>query len=207
MAKLSLELNRYFFEEERQPQIKLGDILALAGERVFGFLFVVLSLPSALPIPAPGYSIPFGVVMFLLAMQLIGGRKRPWLPRKLINGSLKRERAQKFTKAGMPWLRRLEALAKPRMSYICTSMPGRVAIGIAIALMSTSMMIPIPGTNTLPAIGIFIMGFGLSEDDGAISLAGLFLCLLIAITMVSVIIAFIWGGSSIIDVIKVWIKG
>jgi hypothetical protein len=34
------------------------------------------------------------------------------------------------------------------------------------------MMIPIPGTNNLPVMGIFVTAFGLSEDDGAISLEG-----------------------------------
>ena len=33
MAKLSTELNRYFFEETREAQVTLGDILTLAGER------------------------------------------------------------------------------------------------------------------------------------------------------------------------------
>ena len=40
------------------------------------------------------------------------------------------------------------------------------------------MMIPIPGTNTLPAMGIFVTGFGLLDDDGAISIGGLVLCVL-----------------------------
>lgn len=207
MAKLSTELHRYFFEEDRPPQVKLGDILALAGERIFGFLFVVLALPSALPLPAPGYSTPFGILLLILAVQLIFGRKRPWLPPRMVNSSIKRETAQKFVKAGIPWLRRLEAITKPRLSYICTSLPGRVILGCAIALMATSMIIPIPGTNTLPAMGIFVTGVGLVEDDGAISLGGLIFCCLIAILMVSVIVAAIWGGSSILDSIKEWIKG
>ncbi|NEP28671.1 exopolysaccharide biosynthesis protein, partial [Moorena sp. SIO3I6] len=83
MAKLSVELQRYFFEEEQEPQVRLADILTLAGERIFGFIFVILSLPSALPVPAPGYSIPFGIVILLLAIQLIVGAKRPWLPKKI----------------------------------------------------------------------------------------------------------------------------
>lgn len=80
MARLSNELQRFFFEEERPSQVKLADILLLAGERIFGFLFVILSLPSALPVPAPGYSVPFGILIFLLAMQLLVGSKSPWLP-------------------------------------------------------------------------------------------------------------------------------
>lgn len=51
-------------------------------------------------------------------------------------------------------------------------------MGVAIALMSISMMIPVPGTNTLPAMGIFVTGFGLLDDDGFISLAGLVVCVM-----------------------------
>ena len=202
MAKLSVELNRYFFEEERSEKVTLADILILAGESIFGFLFVILALPSALPIPAPGYSIPFGIAMFILAVQMIVGRDRPWLPAKMMSGSMSLEKVQGVVKQGIPWLQKIEALTKPRLTSICTSMPGRLIIGMAIALMSVSMMIPIPGTNTLPAIGIFVTGFGLVEDDGAISLLGLIICALGAAVSISILIAVAWGGSSLIDVLK-----
>ena len=202
MAKLSVELNRYFFEESRNERVTLSEVLTLAGERIFGFLFVILALPSALPVPAPGYSIPFGVAMFFLAIQLIIGRDRPWLPDKIVNGSMSLKSVQGFVKKGNFWLRKIEALTKPRMSYLCTSIPGRVIIGVAIALMSISMMIPIPGTNTLPAIGIFVTGFGLVEDDGVISLLGLIICALGAAVSISILIAVVWGGSSLIDLLK-----
>ncbi len=202
MAKLSVELDRYFFQEERSSDVKLIDILELAGERIFGFLFVILALPSALPVPAPGYSIPFGILMFLLAIQLIGGSKIPWLPEKMMKGSMKLETIQKFLKKGNPWLKRIEALTRPRMTYICASTIGRILIGIAIALMSVSMMIPIPGTNTLPAIGIFVTAFGLQEDDGFISLGGLVICLLASVLSTSIIMVAIWGGTSLVDMIK-----
>lgn len=178
MARLSTELNRYFFEEVSTPQVTLKEILTLAGERTFGFLFVVLALPSALPIPAPGYSTPFGIVMFLLALQLIAGRTRLWMPENWNHRQFDLIAVQKIVKAGTPWLRRLEAISRPRLTFVCTSLPGRTVIGVAIALMAISMMLPIPLTNTLPAIGIFVTGFGLLDDDGAISLGGLVLCLM-----------------------------
>ena len=207
MAKLSVELNRYFFEEERTEKVTLAEILTLGGESIFGFLFVILALPSALPVPAPGYSIPFGIAMFFLAIQLIVGRVRPWLPAKIMNGSMSLGKVRGFIKKGLPWLQKIEALTKPRLSYICTSVAGRVVIGTAIAIMSISMMIPIPGTNTLPAIGIFVTGFGLVEDDGAISLLGLIICTLAAAVSISILIAVVWGGSSLIDVIKQQLGG
>lgn len=207
MAKLSVELERYFFEEERTSDVKLTDILTLAEERIFGFLFIILALPSALPVPAPGYSIPFGILIFLLAVQLIVGCKVLWFPEKIMKGSMKLETVQKFLKKGLPWLKKIETLTRPRMTYVCTSLPGRVVIGTMIALMSMFMIIPIPGTNTLPAIGIFVTAFGLQEDDGFISLGGLVICL-IAATM-STLIIFLGKEAveGIVDVIKMLIRG
>ncbi|NRB09957.1 MAG: exopolysaccharide biosynthesis protein [Richelia sp.] len=207
MARLSQELQRFFFHDQKSSEVNLTDILLLAEERIFGFLFVILSLPSALPVPAPGYSIPFGILILVLAVQLIVGAKTPWLPKRMAKHPMKLETVQGFLKAGLPWLQRIEAITCPRLSFLCTTLPGRVTIGVAIALMSISMMIPIPGTNTLPAIGIFVTGFGLQEDDGAISLGGLVLCLLGAVLSVSIVIAVAWGGSSLLDLVKAWLGG
>ncbi|MEA5582118.1 exopolysaccharide biosynthesis protein [Nodularia harveyana UHCC-0300] len=205
MAKLSHELQRYFFAETRTPEVTLAEIMLLAKERVFGFLLVILSLPSALPVPAPGYSIFFGIPIFLLAIQLMIGAKIPWIPPKMLNHPIKLTTVQKLLKAGNPWLKRIEAIAKPRLTYICTTVPGKVTLSSAIALMAISMMIPIPGTNTLPAIGIFVTSFGLLEDDGVISLGGLVICLIAAITSISILIAVVWGGASLVDVVKTWL--
>ncbi|PSO84312.1 MAG: hypothetical protein BRC52_01770 [Cyanobacteria bacterium SW_5_48_44] len=203
--RLSDELQRFFFEEEREPQVKLADILGLAGERIWGFLFVIISLPSALPVPAPGYSTPFGIVIFLLAVQLVVGSEQPWLPQRVRNYKLELEQAQRIVKKAIPWLRRIEAVARPRLDYVCASRPGRIVIGAIIALMSLSMMIAIPGTNTLPAIGVFVTGFGLLEEDGAISLAGLVLCVIGASLSISILVAIVWGGSNLVDLVKEWI--
>lgn len=200
--KLSIELHRYFFSEERSDRVTLADILEIAGERSFGFLFVLLSLPSALPIPAPGYSIPFGIVMFWLATQLIAGRERPYLVKKWLQRDVSLSTVRNILKKGLPWLKRIEVLARPRFSKLCTSAVGKGILGFAIAVMSLSMMIPIPGTNTLPAIGIFVTGFGLLEDDGAISLAGLGVCVL-GLTLTTLILIFGYEAvSAALQVLK-----
>lgn len=76
--------------------------------------------------------------------------------------------------------------------------------------MSISMMIPIPLTNTLPAIGIFVTGFGLLDDDGAISLAGLTICLVsgaITSTILYLLVRFGFEGMTlIVEAAKDWIK-
>ena len=118
MARLSAELHRFFFETEQPSTVTLVDILGIAQERVFGFLFVLLALPSALPVPAPGYSIPFGVVLFLLAMQLITGAQRPWVPRRFAKHPLQLQQVQGILRKGLPWLKRIEAITRPRYTPV-----------------------------------------------------------------------------------------
>lgn len=232
MAKLSAELQRYFLADggtalptpsptdatpfpttpQREPNapVTLNEILEIAGERTFGFLFVLLSLPSALPVPAPGYSTPFGIVMFLLAVQLIVGKEQPWLPKRFRKKGFECSQIQGLLRKGIPWLQKIELVARPRMTPVCTSRLGRTVIGCAIALMSISMMIPIPLTNTLPAIGIFVTGFGLLDDDGAISLAGLTICAISAATTSTILYLLFRlgyeGMERAVDAAKDWIK-
>ncbi len=240
MAKLSVELQKYFlsdtvdahhadelasdladsFSSQSGPSAKarsvksqtvtLNEILEIAGERTFGFLFVLLALPSALPIPAPGYSTPFGILMLLLAVQLIIGRDQPWFPEKFRKQGFDRAKIQGLVEKGIPWLQKIELVAKPRLTAVCTSRTGQMVIGIAIALMSISMMIPIPLTNTLPAIGIFVTGFGLLDDDGAISLAGLTICAIASVTTTTILyLLFRLGQAGMeqaVEAAKDWVK-
>ncbi|MBF2056316.1 MAG: exopolysaccharide biosynthesis protein [Cyanobacterium sp. T60_A2020_053] len=202
MAKLSVKLDNYLFATERQEKITFDDLMTLAGESIFGFLLAVLSFPSALPIPAPGYSIPFGILIFLLGMQLATGAKTPWLPKRLKKGAMKKTMAQNFFKKGLPWLQKIENITKPRLTYICNTPLGKVFLGVIIALMGISMMIPIPGTNTAPAMGVFIIGFGLQEDDGLICLAGFIVALIAGILSASIIIGAIWGSTNLLEMIR-----
>ncbi len=202
MARLSAELKQTFLNDEHGPQVTLQELLTLAEERVFGVLFVLLAIPSALPVPAPGYSIPFGIIIFLLAMQMIAGSTQPWFPKQFVKHPVSLSTVQTILTKALPWLQRIEAVTRPRLYPVCTSVIGRSAIGVILALMGISMMIPFPLTNTVPAIGVFVTGFGLLEDDGAISLGGLVVCLFGAAITLSVLGAAIWGGSNLIDFIK-----
>ncbi|MEM6450128.1 MAG: exopolysaccharide biosynthesis protein [Cyanobacteria bacterium P01_D01_bin.105] len=210
MARLSVELQRYFLNaEDNAPHrdVTLNEVLEIAGERTFGFLFVLLSIPSALPIPAPGYSTPFGIVMFLLAVQLMVGRDQPWLPEKFRKKGFARAQVQDLITKGMPWLKRIETVSQPRLTPLCTSRLGQAFVGGLIALASISMMLPFPLTNTLPAMGIFVAGLGLSDDDGLLSLAGVTICMMgVALTSTLMYLVFFVFGFQNMDKAAEFIK-
>lgn len=203
MAQLSAELKAQFLAEDSPEVFSLADVLALAGERTFGFLFVLLSLPSALPVPAPGYSVPFGILLAWLAIQMAVGQDQPWLPKRWRSRSIGRERLAGLMNAAIPWLQKIELLSRPRLVPVCRTPVGRLILGGAVTLMGLSMIAPIPGTNTLPAMGIFVVGLGLLDDDGAIALLGATGGVVVT---ASIWTAIIWGGSNLIELLKELLK-
>jgi hypothetical protein len=164
-------------------------------------LLVVLSLPSALPVPAAGYSVPFGMLLMALAVQMLTGCARPVIPGRLARVSLSGQFAAKVLKAAAWFLERIELLVRPRMRWI-TSRLGQLGMGGLVFLMSLLMMVPIPLTNTFPAAVIFLIGVGLTEDDGIFALGA---CLIGAVAVLlygGLVYAIVVHGPQVVDQIK-----
>jgi hypothetical protein len=67
-------------------------------------------------------------------------------------------------------------------------------------------MLPIPLTNTLPAMVIFLIGVGLSEEDGLLAI-GAFAVGCLAVVLYGYIIYLVLSqGPEAVDGIKDWIK-
>lgn len=200
----------------------LGEMLNALENKGFGILLIFLALPSALPVPAVGYSTPFGIVLFLISAQILCGRRVLWLPEWAKKVRLGRKMTVRMTKAGAAFFGKIEHLIKPRMHWIHKG-PGRRFLASLVMLMSLLMCLPIPTTNTFPAMVIFLVGISLSEEDGLFGLgAGLVGILAVAIYVfpIYLLISFIAeyglvGGFEEItakmnewkEAIKAWLKG
>ena len=68
-------------------RITVADILAVLRDRAFALLVVLLGLPNCLPMPPP---IPLvcGLLLILVAAQILFGRPAPWLPKALLQRSI-----------------------------------------------------------------------------------------------------------------------
>jgi len=183
----------------------IGDMTHAVGEKGFGLLLLVLSLPSALPIPAPGYSTPFGIVIALIALQMLLGRQVLWLPVRLQRIRIKPSMAHKMIGAASKFLRTMEQVIRPRQHWI-RSRVGQSGLAILILIMACLMMLPIPLTNTLPAMVIFLIGIGLSEDDGLLAIAAVVVgCAALALYG-CILYLVVTQGPAAVERIKFWIK-
>jgi len=137
-------------------------------EQNLGFWIILIALPSALPVPAPGYSTPLGLLLLWIGSLLVCNKDHIYLPEKWANHEF--SLSPKLTQFGLKFLKFIEHSIYPkRCPKLCYIFNKRV-IGINICILACIMALPIPLTNTAPAGLILLFGFGLLEKDGLLLL-------------------------------------
>lgn len=200
------ETLKRLLESEGERGLSIHEVTGAVGEKGFGLLLMVLSLPSALPVPAPGYSTPFGIVIALIALQMIQGRQAVWLPEKLGNLRIKPSIAGAMLGSASKFLAKVERFIRPRQLWI-RGRSGQAGLALVIVIMACLMMLPIPLTNTFPAMVIFMVGVGLSEEDGLLAIGAFGVGLLAILLYTGIIYILITQGPETIYQFKNGIKG
>lgn len=182
----------------KENGIKLSELIKLLGTKSFGVLLIFLSVPSALPIPAPGYSTPFGIAIALIGIQLLMGRDTLKLPEKIESIHFSPKICKTILNTTIVFLERTELLIKPRKNYI-NKKYLKPLIPIILICLSLLMILPIPMTNTLPAIVVFLFGIGISENDGIVTIISFFLSLILIGLYGIIIFGIIFYGADFFD--------
>ena len=162
---LSVDIKRLLNSVKQGETVSFGELATAAADRGFGILLVLFSLPSALPFPAPGISTPFGMVLFILSAQMLMGSDKPWIPLWASEKVIKRQTAEKMISCAASFFSFVERFFRPRLLFF-SGKGGGMFCSMLLMLMSGLMILPIPLTNTLPAIVIFCTGVALTERDG-----------------------------------------
>jgi hypothetical protein len=168
--------------EAGQCSLTMGDGLQriAAGVNGYGIPLLLLSLPGALPMPAVGLNTPLGVVVMLLGLQMFIGRSTVWLPHWFTRIELRADWVQRSAHLGERFLPRLEYFVKPRINWL-KYRSGVSLLGLIVVLLGFLMLLPIPGTNTLPAIVLLVLSMGLIESDGLLTLLAALVALALAV--------------------------
>ncbi|MCH6255797.1 exopolysaccharide biosynthesis protein [Puniceicoccaceae bacterium K14] len=206
MSSHSLSDNlRNALKTEDGQDITLRQILKNVGHEGFGLLLITLSLPSALPVPAAGYSTPFGILFIVLGVQMVIGRSEPWLPRKALDLKISESFAEKMIGTAIKFFSKTEKFIHPRMKWI-NSRGGVSLMSVIVIIMACLMILPIPLTNTFPAMVIFLIGIGLTEKDGLFSLGACVLGI-VAVALYAILIYYAYTiGWEVFDHVKDWVK-
>ncbi len=153
-------------------RLTVGDVVAVLKDRAFALLVVLLGLPNCLPMPPP---IPLlcGLLLLLVAVQIVAGMSTPWLPRALLSRSIARADVERAVNRAVPLLRRLERWSRPRLSIFETAL-GMRGVGLILLTLSMALIVAAPVVGQIPlGLAVCLVGLGLVERDGVVVLAGL----------------------------------
>ena len=171
------------------------------GQGVF-LTVILLTRPSIGP-RLPGMSVPFGAAIIYLAWREIRGKKEglpAWVGEKPIPSNT----FSKIISGTMKLLRFIESGVKPRFSW-WMMLPGMQKfhwVLIAFLAFLLALPLPVPATNTFPALALVFVAATVMERDGKMIWLGYFLTLLSIAWIVGAVIL----GEQLISFVKEWIS-
>lgn len=148
--------------------LTLHEIRDRLDERAYGLLILLLSIPCLVP---GLYGVPqiVGLIVILLAGQMLVGREEPWLPRWFLNlrckGTWLKAMAD-FAESKLGWIDRL---SRPRLRRFADG-PGEKLAAVFMILATLTIVMPL--TNTIPSVALALLSVGLIQRDGLFVLAG-----------------------------------
>lgn len=178
--------------------VTLDWVLAQLHERAFGLFLLVLALPCCIPFL---YGVPqiVALPLMFISLQILLGRSVPWLPARLGARQVEAASLARLSDRAGPWLRRIEAVSRPRLAAL-TRRPLDQIVGVALVIFSASILVPLPGTNTVPGIAVVIVAMGLLQRDGLLVILGS----LLGMAWIGTLLV---AGATLASLITGWIGG
>ena len=170
--KVSDQLERWLEGDEQKT---LGGLIDAFGEGSFALIFVMLMAVPALPLPTGGVTHVFEVIVMLLALELIVGRRTVWLPERWRRLELSGAKQEKFITTLLRRIRSLERFSRPRARWLFGHRLSGSAFGaLVLGLTVTAFLAPpFSGLDTLPSLGVVVLALGYLLADIALASVGL----------------------------------
>jgi hypothetical protein len=183
----------------KKPGTKtVGSLQNVVAEKSFAIIFLVLMALPALPLPTGGATHVFEIIVVLLVVQMIIGRRSLWLPKSMLERPLGRGMLDK----GLPKLIRIvqwfERHSKRRMGDLLINPVFQQVLGLAILGFTFSALFAVPfsGLDTLPSLAVVIISLSIILEDGLLTIIGLIvgsIGVLLSLTLGIAIATFLRG--------------
>ncbi|HEU4409757.1 MAG TPA: exopolysaccharide biosynthesis protein [Polyangiaceae bacterium] len=151
-------------------RLTLGDLENALGDRSFGVLLLVLSIPALVPGVATVATVP----LVLLGLQLALGHATPWMPAFVRRRAMAKADFARIVRRVAPLVERVERYLRPRPSLLVAP-AGERLVGALCAVLAALLPVPLPFGNAIVVVPIMVLALGLVERDGQVALAGFFL--------------------------------
>jgi hypothetical protein len=177
-------------------RLPIFDLIVAMEGLGFGLAIMVFAFGIVIPLPPPVPGIISLPIVFF-SLQMMAGFKSPKLPKKFAKITIKRSTLAMLVRKSTPYIRRVESVLKPRLSFMISPVAERF-VGLFIFIFSTFVLLPVPLSNFVPGVGVLTISFGLVAKDGLAVLLGI----IIGLTGVSISIAAVLLGVEAFQYLK-----
>jgi hypothetical protein len=175
--------------------VTVGWLTSTLRQHSFGIIMLSLGLLATTPV---GSTIP-GLILAVIAVQLIVGRAEPVFPHFIMTRRLPTKQLLRLGGYAIHVLKYLEKLVHPRWPRAFEA--AKRAVGVMVLLLTLVLLLtPVPLSNVAPAMVISLISLAYVEEDGLLLSVG-FIAATILIGLGSVAV---WGTIIGATLISVW---
>lgn len=157
--------------QSSSDRVLVNDLVVAMDSVGFGLAIMIFSFAIIIPLPPPFPSI-ISIPLVIFSVQMIVGYPAPKLPKRFANLSVKRSVLAMLIQRSSPYIRKVEKILKPRLSFMFHSAVERI-IGVFIFIFSSFVLLPMPLSNFIPGLGALVISFGLLGKDGLVTILGI----------------------------------
>src|SRR6516164_3342480 len=174
--------------------VTVGWLTSTLHRHSFGIIMLSLGLLATTPV---GSTVP-GLILAVMAVQLIVGRGEPVFPHFVMTRRLPTKQLLRLGGRAIHVLKYLEKVVHPRWPRAFEA--AKRAVGVMVLLLTLVLLLtPVPLSNVAPAMVISLISLAYIEEDGLLLSVGF----LAAIILIGLRSAAVWGtiiGATLISV-------
>jgi hypothetical protein len=164
--------------------VTVGWLTSTLHRHSFGIIMLSLGLLAMTPV---GSTVP-GLILAVMAVQLIAGRAEPVFPQFIMTRRLPTKQLLRLGGRAIHVLKYLEKLVHPRWPRAFEA--AKRAVGVMVLLLTVVLLLtPVPLSNVAPAMVISLISLAYIEEDGLLLSVGF----LAAIVLIGLGSAAVWG--------------
>jgi hypothetical protein len=164
--------------------VTVGWLTSTLHRHSFGIIMLCLGLLATTPV---GSTVP-GLILAVIAVQLIVGRTEPVFPHFIMTRRLPTKQLLRLGGRAIHVLKYLEKVVHPR--WPMTFEVAKRAVGVMVLLLTVVLLLtPVPLSNVAPAMVISLISLAYVEEDGLLLSVGF----LAAIILIGLGSAAVWG--------------
>lgn len=164
----------YLLEKSKTGPLSIKELLEIFSGRTRLILIGICCIPFCFPISIPGLSLPFGLLIGFLALEILIGIPL-LLPKKIKEKEIGQDALKAIGESGLKVVRKLKPFIRPRWTAVSLNSYVRFIgyLSIPFLALLLALPIPLPFSNMPYSWPILLISIGLIEDDGLFLLIGI----------------------------------